>query len=133
MPITFHNLASPRKVNPRVAAHRPVMGCPFAGLRGVAGRFATLSHPIVKPGAPHIMTRDRDVLDAATEGPRSPYLFDTKTAAEAVGCHPNKFGDWWMRTEDKLERLGRVQRVALAQHLIKILARYGDDEKGGPK
>jgi hypothetical protein len=38
-----------------------------------------------------------------------------------------------MRTEDKLERLGRVQRVALAQHLIKILARYGDDEKGGPK
>lgn len=41
-------------------------------------------------------------LASIREDRRADYLWPTKTAAEAVGCVPNKFNDWWQRTESKL-------------------------------
>ena len=41
------------------------------------------------------------VIAQITEDRRAPYLFHTKTAADAVGCHPNKFNDWYQRTKAK--------------------------------
>jgi len=54
---------------------------------------------------------------------RADYLFDTKTAAVAVGCHPNKFGDWWRRTEGKLIDLYIACPGELAAELAAMIAR----------
>ena len=40
-----------------------------------------------------------------TEDRRAPYLFDTRRAAQALGCHPNRFADRWYRTRDWWDRL----------------------------
>lgn len=47
----------------------------------------------------------RTVLDGLTDGRRSTWLWDTKRASAAVGCVPNKFGDWWARSQDKFIEL----------------------------
>lgn len=61
----------------------------------------------------------------ATDG-RARHPFDTKSAAEALQCHPNKVGDWANRTEDKLTRLARRQPAQVAAFCLRILARsYG--------
>lgn len=57
-----------------------------------------------------------------TEDRRADYLFDTKLAAEAVGCHPNKFGDWYYRTKRKLEALADVQPGQTAAEFLGIIA-----------
>lgn len=56
------------------------------------------------------------------EDRRAAYLFDTKTAAEAVGCEATKFGDWWYRTQRKLIDLAAVQPGEVAAELALILA-----------
>ncbi|MGN6727785.1 MAG: hypothetical protein ACTHLZ_17835 [Tepidisphaeraceae bacterium] len=58
-----------------------------------------------------------------TEDRRSSYLFDTKIAADAVGCHPNKFNDWWIRTQRKLIALYQVQPGELAAEMMAMIAR----------
>jgi hypothetical protein len=74
-------------------------------------------------------------IASITEDHRAAYLFGTKTAADAVGCHPNKFGDWWTRTEDKLLRLCRAQPAQLAAHFAVIFARAQQErgQKGNPR
>lgn len=57
-----------------------------------------------------------------TEDRRASYLFNTKAAAEAVGCHPNKFNDWWRRTVDKLIELYIAQPGQLAAELASLIA-----------
>lgn len=68
------------------------------------------------------MHRIEAALDAITEDRRANYLFNTKAAADAVGCHPNKFSDWWMRTQDKLIRLYQAQPGELAAELAAMIA-----------
>lgn len=48
-------------------------------------------------------------VGSITEDRRASYLFSTKTASEAVGCHPRKFNDWWARTRAKLIELQIAQ------------------------
>lgn len=72
------------------------------------------------------MSRVRVVLDAVTEDRRASYLFDTKAASEAVGCVPNKFGDWWSRTERKLVALAATDPASTAAHFAMILARAAE-------
>lgn len=72
------------------------------------------------------MSRVRAVLDAVTEDRRASYLFDTKAASEAVGCVPNKFGDWWSRTERKLIALAAADPAGTAAHFAMILSRAAD-------
>lgn len=62
-------------------------------------------------------------LRSITEDQRSDWLFDTKTASDAVGCHPRKFGDWWHRTTRKLIDLYQVQPGQLAAEFATIIAR----------
>lgn len=61
-------------------------------------------------------------IASITEDRRADYLFDTKTAAEAVGCHPNKFNDWWQRTRSKLIDLYIAQPGQLAAELAALIA-----------
>jgi len=68
------------------------------------------------------MSRIGQAVDAIREDRRSNYLFPTKTASEAVGCHPNKFHDWWYRNRDKLIELGAVHPGELAAELAAIVA-----------
>jgi hypothetical protein len=56
------------------------------------------------------------------EDRRADYLFDTKIAADAVGCVPNKFGDWWFRSRSKLIDLFAAQPGATAAELAAICA-----------
>jgi hypothetical protein len=67
-------------------------------------------------------------LRSITEDRRAEWTFDTKIAAEAVGCHPRKFGEWWRRTTDKLIELYQVQPGQLAVELAALIAR-GEAEK----
>lgn len=67
------------------------------------------------------MTIDRK-LRSITEDRRADYCFDTKTASEAVGCVPNKFGDWWRRTRGKLVQLHQAQPAALAAEYAALVA-----------
>ncbi len=57
-----------------------------------------------------------------TEDRRASYLFVTATAADAVGCHPNKFNDWWQRTKGKLIDLYIAQPGELAAELAAMIA-----------
>ena len=57
-----------------------------------------------------------------TDDRRSDYLFDTKSASEALGCPPTKFGDWWYRTRRKLIELYQAQPGELAAELLGIIA-----------
>jgi hypothetical protein len=61
-------------------------------------------------------------LAAITEDRRASYLFDTKTAAEAVGCVPTKFNDWWQRSRRKLIDLYLAQPGELAAELATLIA-----------
>lgn len=61
-------------------------------------------------------------IAAITEDRRADYLFDTKVAAEAVGCHANKFGDWWFRSKRKLIELYLVQPGQLAAEFAALIA-----------
>jgi hypothetical protein len=68
-------------------------------------------------------------LAAVTEDRRASYLFDTKAASEAVRCVPNKFGDWWSRTEWKLTELAKRDPAAVAAHFAMILARAAEQAR----
>ncbi|HSW50565.1 MAG TPA: hypothetical protein VLH09_10340 [Bryobacteraceae bacterium] len=68
------------------------------------------------------MNRIERAVDAITEDRRAAYLFDTKKAARAVGCVPNKFSDWWIRTQDKLIRLYQAQPGEFAAELAVLIA-----------
>ena len=59
------------------------------------------------------------LIASITDDRRAAYLFDTKTAAEAVGCHPNKFNDWWQRTRVKLIALYQSQPGQTAAELAR--------------
>jgi hypothetical protein len=61
-------------------------------------------------------------IASITDDRRTDYLFDTKTASEAVGCHPNKFNDWWQRTKSKLIDLYISQPGPLAAELAALIA-----------
>lgn len=61
-------------------------------------------------------------LAAITEDRRTPYLFNTKAASDAVGCVPNKFGDWWARTRGKLIDLYIAQPGELAVEFAALIA-----------
>lgn len=56
------------------------------------------------------------------EDRRADYLFDTKAASDAVGCHPNKFSDWWYRTRGKLLDLYASQPGEVAAEMLAIIA-----------
>jgi hypothetical protein len=68
------------------------------------------------------MSAIHSAIAALTEDRRAGYLFDTKPAAEAVGCDARKFGDWWYRTRRKLKDLYRVQPGQLAAELAVLIA-----------
>ena len=72
------------------------------------------------------MTRIEAAIGAITEDRRTTYLFHTKTAAAAVGCVPNKFGDWWNRTRSKLVELYLVQPGELAAEMAILIAAAED-------
>ena len=59
---------------------------------------------------------------AITEDRRASYLFNTKTASDAVGCHPNKFNDWWSRSKSKLIELYIAQPGETAAELAALIA-----------
>lgn len=61
-------------------------------------------------------------LASITEDRRADYLFETKRAAAAVGCHQNKFHDWWHRTKWKLENLFIDQPGETAAELASLIA-----------
>jgi hypothetical protein len=61
-------------------------------------------------------------LASIREDRRADYLFDTKAASAAVGCHPNKFHDWWYRTRDKLIALAESQPGETAAELAALIA-----------
>lgn len=61
-------------------------------------------------------------IGSITEDRRAGYLFDTKAASAAVGCHPNKFGDWWRRTREKLVALAEAQPGETGAELMGALA-----------
>lgn len=84
----------------------------------------------VNPTAPsHRLVSD--ALDAVTEDRRASYLWDTRTASEAVGCVPNKFGDWWSRTERKLTALAAADPAATAAMLALVLAKAAIKDAAG--
>ena len=56
------------------------------------------------------------------EDRRADYLFHTKTAAEAVGCHPRKFNDWYQRNKAKLIELIIAQPGESAAELAVLFA-----------
>lgn len=62
------------------------------------------------------------LVGSITEDRRASYIFDTKRASEAVGCVPNKFGDWWTRTRSKLIALHLAQPGQLAAELAAMIA-----------
>jgi hypothetical protein len=68
------------------------------------------------------MATIQSVLAALTEDRRANYLFQTKIAADAVGCHPRKFPDWWYRTKPKLTELYIAQPGELAAELAVLIA-----------
>jgi hypothetical protein len=61
-------------------------------------------------------------IRSITEDRRASYLFDTKTAAAAVACVPNKFNDWWTRTKRKLIELYIAQPGELAAEIAALIA-----------
>lgn len=67
------------------------------------------------------------------EDRRADYLFDTRSAAEAVGCHPNKFGDWLYRTRRKFKALYRTQPGPTTAELMGIIASAESEKKARPR
>lgn len=61
-------------------------------------------------------------IGSIREDRRADYLFDTQVAADAVGCHPNKFSDWWYRTRGKLTDLFVAQPGETAAELAALIA-----------
>jgi len=61
-------------------------------------------------------------IAALTADRRAPYLFHTKTAADAVGCHPNKFSDWYQRNRAKLIELYIAQPGETAAEMAALIA-----------
>lgn len=61
-------------------------------------------------------------IASITEDRRASYLFNTKTAADAVGVVPNKFNDWWQRTRAKLIELHIAQPGETAAELAVLIA-----------
>ena len=74
------------------------------------------------------MTQIEQVVRSVTDDRRASYLFDTRAASEAVGCHPNKFNDWWIRTQRKLIALHLSQPGHLAAELMALIA-LAEDER----
>lgn len=72
------------------------------------------------------MSRVDDVFDRVTEDRRAAYLFNTKTASDAVGCVPTKFSDWWLRTQRKLIALAEAEPHHTAAHFALILAKAAE-------
>lgn len=68
------------------------------------------------------MHRIEQAVRSVTEDRRASYLFDTSIASEAVGCHPNKFNDWWQRTRRKLIELHLADPGALAAEFMSLIA-----------
>lgn len=68
------------------------------------------------------MTSIDQKIASITEDRRASYLFTTKIASDAVGCHPNKFNDWWSRTRGKLVDLYIAQPGELAAELAALIA-----------
>jgi hypothetical protein len=68
-------------------------------------------------------------IASLTEERRADYLFPTKTAADAVGCHPNKFGDWLYRSRDKWVALARACPAEVGAEFAAILARAIDERE----
>lgn len=68
------------------------------------------------------MSSIEQAVRSITEDRRADYLFDTKTASAAVQCHPNKFNDWWQRTNRKLIELYIAQPGQLAAELAALIA-----------
>ena len=69
-------------------------------------------------------------LASIKEDRRADYLFDTKVAARALGCHPNKFHDWWYRTRGKLHDLYLAQPGELAAEFASIIASAEAERQG---
>jgi hypothetical protein len=61
-------------------------------------------------------------VSAIREDRRADYLFHTKSAADALNIHPNKFGDWWFRTREKLIDLYVACPGELAAELAALIA-----------
>jgi hypothetical protein len=57
-----------------------------------------------------------------TEDQRADYLWDTKAAARASRCHPNKFHAWWYRTRERLIDLAAAQPGETSAELAAIIA-----------
>jgi hypothetical protein len=68
------------------------------------------------------MTTIERSLASIREDRRADYLWQTKSAADAVGCVPNKFGDWWFRNRAKLIALFASQPGETAAELAAICA-----------
>lgn len=62
------------------------------------------------------------------EDRRTDYIWPTKAAAQAVGCVPNKFSDWFSRTRAKLTELYVAMPGETAAELATIIAR-GEAER----
>jgi hypothetical protein len=71
---------------------------------------------------PEIRQIEQKKCRSITEDQRADWLFETKGAAEAVGCHPRKFGDWWERTKRKLIELSIAQPGQTAAELAALIA-----------
>jgi hypothetical protein len=56
------------------------------------------------------------------EDRRADYLWDTRTVAQALNVHPNRFHDWWYRTRERLELLCMVDPGNTAAELLAIVA-----------
>lgn len=69
------------------------------------------------------MNSIEQLASSITDDRRATYLFDTKAASDAVGCHPNKFNDWWQRTNSKLLELYISQPGQLAAEIAALFAR----------
>jgi hypothetical protein len=67
------------------------------------------------------MSIDRAIA-SVREDRRADYLWDTRTVAQALNVHPNRFHDWWYRTRERLELLCMVDPGNTAAELLAIVA-----------
>ena len=109
MPTTLHNPEHPATVNPSRPTHR-----------------------VVKQGVPHTpsLSAVARAVEAVTAARRAHYLWETPVAAAALDVSPNKFGDWWSRTERKLVALATQDPAATAAHFAMILAKAAEARRG---
>lgn len=71
-------------------------------------------------------------LASIREDRRSDYLWNTRTAAEAVGVHPNKFHAWWYRTRGKLEALAEADPGNTAAELLAVIVAAESNRQSRP-